>query len=43
MNYDLKITGGTIAVIVNGRVVRRAGRDVVAPDGPLPGKLLRNG
>lgn len=34
---------GIEAVIVNGSVIRRAGQDVVAPDGPLPGKLLRNG
>jgi len=34
---------GIEAVIVNGTLVRRGGRDVVAPDGPLPGALLRNG
>jgi N-acyl-D-aspartate/D-glutamate deacylase len=34
---------GIEAVIVNGTVVRRSGRDVVAPDGPLPGAVLRNG
>ncbi|HME98220.1 MAG TPA: D-aminoacylase [Methylomirabilota bacterium] len=34
---------GIEAVIVNGTIVRRAGRDAVAPDGPLPGALLRNG
>ncbi|HEU5193973.1 MAG TPA: amidohydrolase family protein, partial [Methylomirabilota bacterium] len=34
---------GIDAVIVNGTVVRREGRDAVAPDGPLPGRLLRNG
>jgi N-acyl-D-aspartate/D-glutamate deacylase len=34
---------GIEAVIVNGTTVRRAGRDAVAPDGPLPGALLRNG
>jgi N-acyl-D-aspartate/D-glutamate deacylase len=34
---------GIEAVIVNGTVVRRSGRDVVAPDGPLPGALLSNG
>jgi N-acyl-D-aspartate/D-glutamate deacylase len=34
---------GVEAVIVNGTVVRRGGRDAVAPDGPLPGALLRNG
>ncbi|HEY7252835.1 MAG TPA: D-aminoacylase [Methylomirabilota bacterium] len=35
--------GGIEAVIVNGTIVRRAGRDAVAPDGALPGALLRNG
>ncbi|HTO10757.1 MAG TPA: amidohydrolase family protein [Candidatus Binatia bacterium] len=34
---------GIEAVIVNGTIVRRGGRDAVAPDGPLPGALLRNG
>jgi N-acyl-D-aspartate/D-glutamate deacylase len=34
---------GVEAVIVNGTVVRRGGRDAVAADGPLPGALLRNG
>ena len=34
---------GIDAVIVNGTVIRREGRDTVAPDGPLPGKLLRHG
>jgi N-acyl-D-aspartate/D-glutamate deacylase len=34
---------GVDAVIVNGTIVRRDGSDVVAPDGPLPGRLLRNG
>jgi N-acyl-D-aspartate/D-glutamate deacylase len=34
---------GIEAVIVNGTVVRRGGRDAVAADGPLPGALLRNG
>jgi len=34
---------GIEAVIVNGTIVRRAGRDAVALDGPLPGALLRNG
>jgi N-acyl-D-amino-acid deacylase len=34
---------GIEAVIVNGTVVRRGGRDAVAPDGALPGALLRNG
>ena len=34
---------GIEAVIVNGTIIRRGGRDTVAPDGPLPGALLRNG
>jgi N-acyl-D-amino-acid deacylase len=34
---------GIEAVIVNGTVIRRGGRDAVAPDGPLPGAVLRNG
>jgi N-acyl-D-aspartate/D-glutamate deacylase len=34
---------GIEAVIVNGQVIRRKDKDVVDPDGPLPGKLLRNG
>jgi N-acyl-D-amino-acid deacylase len=34
---------GIDAVIVNGKVIRREGHDTVAPDGPLPGRLLRHG
>jgi N-acyl-D-aspartate/D-glutamate deacylase len=34
---------GIDAVVVNGTVLRREGRDAVAPDGPLPGRLLRHG
>jgi N-acyl-D-aspartate/D-glutamate deacylase len=34
---------GIEAVIVNGTIIRRGGRDAVAADGPLPGALLRNG
>ena len=34
---------GIEAVIVNGQVIRRDGKDVVETDGPLPGRLLRNG
>ena len=34
---------GIEAVIVNGSILRRDGADAVAPDGPLPGRLLRNG
>ncbi len=34
---------GIRAVIVNGVVIREDGRDVVDPDGPLPGRVLRGG
>ncbi len=34
---------GIDVVIVNGTPIRRAGRDLVDPAGPLPGQLLRNG
>ncbi len=34
---------GIDAVIVNGTVVRRDGKDAVAADGSLPGRLLRHG
>jgi N-acyl-D-aspartate/D-glutamate deacylase len=34
---------GVDGVIVNGTVIRRQGRDVVDPEGPLPGKVLRSG
>jgi len=34
---------GIEAVIVNGRVIRERGKDVVAADGDLPGRLLRGG
>ena len=34
---------GIDAVIVEGTVVRREGRDAVDPEGPLPGRLLRGG
>jgi N-acyl-D-amino-acid deacylase len=34
---------GIDAVIVNGTVLRRNGSDALAPDGKLPGRLLRNG
>jgi N-acyl-D-aspartate/D-glutamate deacylase len=34
---------GIRAVIVNGTVLRQEGRDRVAPDGPLPGRVLRGG
>jgi len=34
---------GVDAVVVNGVVVRREGRDAVEPDGPLPGAVLRGG
>ena len=34
---------GIDAVIVNGRLLRQHGRDVLDPAGALPGKVLRNG
>jgi N-acyl-D-aspartate/D-glutamate deacylase len=34
---------GVDAVVVNGTLLRRNGRDVVDPDGPLPGRVLRPG
>jgi hypothetical protein len=34
---------GIDAVLVEGRVLRREGRDVLDPDGTLPGRLLRGG
>jgi N-acyl-D-aspartate/D-glutamate deacylase len=34
---------GVDAVIVNGTAIRREGRDVVDPQGPLPGRVLRPG
>jgi N-acyl-D-aspartate/D-glutamate deacylase len=34
---------GIDAVVVNGTVIRQGGHDRVDPDGPLPGRLLRNG
>jgi N-acyl-D-aspartate/D-glutamate deacylase len=34
---------GIEAVIVNGTVLRRGGREAVDAEGPLPGKLLRSG
>ncbi len=34
---------GVEAVIVNGVPIREAGRDVVDPAGPLPGRVLRGG
>jgi N-acyl-D-amino-acid deacylase len=34
---------GIEAVIVNGTEIRREGRDVLDPDGPLPGRVLRPG
>ncbi len=34
---------GIDAVIVNGTVLRRDGRDALASDGKLPGRLLRRG
>ena len=40
---DAFAASGIEAVIVNGTVIRRGGRDAVAADGALPGALLRNG
>jgi N-acyl-D-aspartate/D-glutamate deacylase len=34
---------GIDAVIVNGTVIRRDGRDAIAPDDQMPGRLLRRG
>ena len=34
---------GVRAVVVNGTVLRENGADAVAPDGDLPGGVLRNG
>jgi N-acyl-D-amino-acid deacylase len=34
---------GMRAVIVNGIPIRKEDRDAIAPDGPLPGRLLRKG
>ena len=34
---------GIRAVVVNGRVLREDGADRMAPDGPLPGRVLRGG
>ena len=34
---------GIRAVVVNGVVIREDGRDALAPDGPLPGRVLRGG
>ncbi len=34
---------GIEAVVVNGVLIREHGQDMVDPDGPLPGKLLRHG
>lgn len=34
---------GIDAVVVNGTVIRQNGKDAVAADGPLPGRMLRGG
>ncbi len=34
---------GVELVVVNGVPIRQHGKDVVDPEGPLPGRLLRNG
>ena len=39
MDFDLKIVGGTI---VDGMVIREGNTDTVAPDGDLPGRVLRS-
>ena len=39
MDFDLKIVGGTI---VDGMVIREENTDTVAPDGDLPGRVLRS-
>jgi N-acyl-D-amino-acid deacylase len=33
---------GISAVVVNGTLIREEGRDVVDPEGPLPGHLIRS-
>ena len=42
---DRLVSGATgiDAVIVNGTILRRHNEDCLAADGPLPGRLLRNG
>ena len=42
-NRLISEASGIDAVIVNGTILRRHGRDTLAADGALPGKLLRNG
>jgi N-acyl-D-aspartate/D-glutamate deacylase len=42
-NRLISEASGIDAVIVNGTVLRRHGKDALAADGALPGKLLRNG
>ena len=39
MDFDLKIVGGTIS---DGVVIRENNTDTVAPDGDLPGWVLRS-
>ena len=34
---------GIDAVVVNGQVIRRAGKDAVATNAKLPGRVLRHG
>jgi len=34
---------GMRAVVVNGTIIREDGRDLVDPEGPLPGRVLRGG
>ena len=42
-NRLISEASGIDAVIVNGTILRRHGKDALAADGALPGKLLRNG
>ena len=42
-NRLISEASGIDAVIVNGTVLRRNGKDAIAADGRLPGKLLRGG
>ena len=39
MDFDLKIVGGTI---VDGMLIHEDNTDTVAPDGDLPGRVLRS-
>ena len=39
MEFDLKIVGGTI---VDGVAIREDNTDTLAPEGDLPGRMLRS-